>query len=144
MTRDFRTRCEQDPLPPSPNRQLVIFKDSIRECHANLVAKKKGSWENNSNLFLPPEDKLGKTLAAIKALQSRSHNRVAQLRIADRDLSELIPATYGDENIVAICEQLRDLAVKVARQIISDECKLLFENPPEDPDDKKKAKDNIL
>ena len=103
--------------------------NSIRECHENLIAKEKGSWENNSNLYLPPDDKLGKTLAAIKALQSRSHNRVAQLRIADRDLSELIPATYGNENIVAICEQLRELAVRVARQIISDECKLLLKSP---------------
>ena len=51
VTRDFRARCEQDPLPPSPNRQLVIRKDSIRECHANLVAKEKGSWENNSSLY---------------------------------------------------------------------------------------------
>ena len=100
--------------------------------------KKEGLLGKQCQSISPPEDKLGKTLAAIKALQSRSHNRVAQLRIADRDLSELIPATYGNENIVAICEQLRELAVKVARQIISDECKLLFENPPEDPDERKK------
>ena len=139
VTRDFRARCEQDSLPPSPNRQLVILKDSIRECHANLVAKEKGSWANNSNLYLPPEDKLGKTLAIIKALQSRSHARIAQLRISDRDLSDIVPASYDLANTSVICRQLRELAVRVARQVISDECQLLFENPPEDPAAKKKG-----
>ena len=62
----------------------------------------------------------------------------------DCDIAETVPAAYGDENIVDICEQLRELAVRTARQIIDDECKLLFDNPPEDPDDRKRVKESIL
>ena len=144
MTRDFRARCEQDHLPPTPHRQLILLKDSILECHNDIVREQKGSWENNSDRPLPPEDKLGKILAIIKALQSRSHMRVAQIGISDCDIVDTVPATYVDENIVNICGQLRELAVKAARQVIDNECKLLFENPPEDPEDKKRIKEGII
>ena len=81
VARDFRARCEQDYLPPNPNRQLVLLKDSIRECHDHIVKEQSGAWENRSDKFLPPEDKLGKNLAITKAPQTRSHARIAQLRL---------------------------------------------------------------
>ena len=139
VSRDFRARCEQDYLPSTPNRHSVLLKDSIRECHSNIMDKKRG-WVNNSNIFLPPKDKLGKILATVKALQSRNHTRIAQLRISDRDITDTVPAAYDNESIVVICGQLRELAVKTARQIINDECKLLYENPPTTPTTKKEPR----
>ena len=139
VLQSFSEMCVQDTVVPSPNRRLLLLKDAIRVC--SLGGEGDGDTENSPP---PPEDQLGLTLACIKALEKRNHNRVAQLRQLDDFLAQHIPHQYETRGIASICSVLRDRAVSLSRQIITEDIRELSLHPPDEPDERTRRKENIL
>jgi len=138
VERDFRERCEQDLVKPSPCRRLVLLKDSIRQCSQ----EKAGGEVADSNPT--PEDDLGVFLACLKSLGRRNYTRVASLRRSCPRLDTLLPHAPETGNMSQMCKNLRDTSVEMSRDIITEEIQALARSPPSDQEERNRAKENIL
>jgi hypothetical protein len=145
VTRNFKYRCERDAehFPASPPRLLVLLKDSIREVSNDAVAD-EGNSETKNKEGLGGEDKLGITLAMVKAIESRNLARAAVIRQWDAELAALVPEEPEVAQLPHLSSSLRAHAINLARNNIAADCRELSENPPGEEGDRTRAKENIM
>ena len=138
VIRDFQERCQQDTVAPSACRSLVLLKDAIRCCSQD-------EGMDGETVEEPlPEDDLGIIMACLKAFERKGFTRIAKLRRNCAALDALLPPSPETCNTAQVCSSLRDEAVRLSRLIITGEIQELSRSPPDDPEEKNKAKENIL
>jgi len=141
----FQLKCAQDHISSSACRRLVLLKDAIREesnnYNPNEYEEGSCTLESSKNTL---DDSLGHTMAALKCISLRSFQRADRCIASDPSLRALVPTPMNLNNIGDAVHKLREHAVALSREIIHRDANHLVNTPPEDPEEKQRAKDNIL